>query len=87
LGGDNGLNVFATNFPDWVPIACPSDTPHSVPAAGPGATSGLSFGTASGHYTYGWQTSASWAGTCQRFELKLNDGTSTLHTADFMFFA
>ena len=86
LDGDRGLNVFAAGFPTSVPITCPSDTPHSVPAGGPGTTSGLSYGAASGHYTYGWATDAGWANTCRRFEIQLNDGTSTVHSADFMFF-
>jgi hypothetical protein len=47
---------------------------------------GLSFGVASGHYSYGWQTSDSWAGTCREFQLRLNDGTEA-HSATFMFFA
>jgi hypothetical protein len=86
LDGDRGTDVFATGFPTSVSIACPSWPPHSVPAAGTGATPGLSYGVASGHYSYGWATSAAWAGTCRRFEVKLNDGTTTLHSADFMFF-
>ena len=57
-----------------------------MPAAGPGATEGLSYGASSAHYTYGWRTAAAWAGTCRRFELKLNDGTAA-HTADFRFFS
>ena len=56
-----------------------------MPAAGAGAAPGLSFGVASGHYTYGWQTSGAWAGTCRQFSLQLNDGTAA-HTADFSFF-
>ncbi|HSS81485.1 MAG TPA: PxKF domain-containing protein, partial [Gaiellaceae bacterium] len=68
-------------------ITCPSWPPHSIPAAGAGTPTGLSFGAASGHYSYGWQTSNTWAGTCRRFQLQLNDGTATLHTADFMFFS
>jgi hypothetical protein len=87
LDGDRGLNVFADGFPTSVAIPCPAWTPHSVPAAGAGATAGLSFGTSSGHYSYGWQTDPSWAGTCRRFEIALNDGTGPIHTADFMFFA
>jgi hypothetical protein len=87
LDGDRGLTPFAAGFPTSETIACPGGTPHSVPAAGSDFSPGLQFGVASGHYTYGWQTSASWAGTCRRFELKLNDGTSTVHSADFMFFA
>jgi hypothetical protein len=82
LDGDRGLNIGTFSS---VPIACPSDTPHSVPAAGAGSTAGLSFGVASGHYTYGWQTDPSWAGTCRQFTLTLNDGTPP-HTADFSFF-
>jgi X-Pro dipeptidyl-peptidase len=87
LNGDRGLAVFAAGSPTSVAIPCPSWTPHSVPAAGAGSTAGLSYGVASGHYTYGWQTDGGWAGTCRRFELQLNDGTPTLHSADFMFFA
>jgi hypothetical protein len=85
LDGDRGLGVLSSV--GSTPIACPGWTPHSVPAGGVGTSPGLSFGVASGHYTYGWQTSASWAGTCRRFQLQLNDGTSTVHGADFMFFA
>jgi len=85
LNGDRGLTPFAAGSPGSVAIACPSGTPHSVPAAGAGTSPGLAFGVASGHYTYGWQTQAGWAGTCRRFELGLDDGTPA-HTADFMFF-
>jgi hypothetical protein len=46
----------------------------------------LSFGVASGHYTYGWQTDPGWAGTCRQFSLQLNDGTAP-HTAVFQFFS
>jgi hypothetical protein len=83
LNGNRGPSIGTF---DSTPISCPSWTPHSVPAAGQGATEGLSYGAASGHYTYGWRTSSSWAGTCRRFSLQLNDGTAP-HTADFMFFA
>ena len=87
LNGDRGLDVFAAGFPTSVPVACPSWTPHSVPAAGAGTTPGLSFGASSGHYSFAWQTSASWAGTCREFQIGLNDGTATLHRATFQFFA
>jgi photosystem II stability/assembly factor-like uncharacterized protein len=86
LDGDRGLNVFADGYPTSEQIPCPSGTPHSVPAAGAGSQAGLQYGTASGHYTYGWQTDPSWAGTCRRFEVVLNDGSGTVHSADFQFF-
>ena len=83
LDGDRGLSVGAFSSSA---VSCPSWAPHNVPAAGQGAVAGLQFGVASGHYTYGWQTSAAWAGSCQQFSLQLNDGTPP-HTAIFMFFA
>ncbi|HZS24217.1 MAG TPA: PxKF domain-containing protein [Gaiellaceae bacterium] len=86
LNGDRGLNVFADGYPTSEQITCPSGTPHSVPAGGAGTTAGLSYGVASGHYAFGWQTDPSWAGTCRQFQIVLNDGTSTVHSADFMFF-
>jgi X-Pro dipeptidyl-peptidase len=86
LNGDRGLDVLAAGSPTSVQVPCPSWTPHSVPAAGAGAVPGLSFGIASGHYSYGWQTDSAWAGTCREFQLQLNDGTAA-HTAIFMFFA
>jgi len=86
LNGDRGLNIFAAGFPQSVAIACPSWPPHSVPAAGSGTAPGLSYGVASGHYSYAWQTQTSWAGTCRQFAIALNDGSPTVHTADFMFF-
>jgi photosystem II stability/assembly factor-like uncharacterized protein len=83
LGGDEGLSIgtFSSS-----PVACPSWESHLVKAAGAGASPGLSYGVASGHYTYGWQTDNGWAGTCRQFSLQLNDG-SPPHTAVFMFFA
>jgi hypothetical protein len=87
LHGNRGLGVFESDYPTSVPISCPSWPVHSVHAAPSGASTGLSFSAVSGHYVYGWQTSNTWAGTCRRFELRLNDGTSTVHSADFMFFS
>jgi hypothetical protein len=85
LDGNRGSDIFAAGSPSSVPVSCPAWTPHSVPAAGAGTTPGLSFGVASGHYSYGWQTSNTWAGTCREFQMQLKDGS--IHTATFMFFA
>ena len=87
LDGDRGSNIFADGYPTSEAIPCPAGTPHSVPAAGAGSAPGLDFGVASGHYIYGWQTQAAWAGTCRRFEIVLNDGSGTVHSADFLFFS
>jgi hypothetical protein len=85
LNGDRGLDVFAAGSPTSEEIACPPWTQLPVRAAKPGSREGLSFVVATGRYLYGWQTSASWARTCRRFELVLNDGSATLHSADFIF--
>ncbi|HEY7018070.1 MAG TPA: PxKF domain-containing protein, partial [Gaiellaceae bacterium] len=85
LGGDRGLDIFQAGFPTSTPVACPSWAAHLVNAAGPGATTGLSFSSASGHYVYGWQTSAAWAGTCREFQVVVKDGSA--RTATFLFFA
>ncbi len=84
LNGDRGLGVLSSVAS--VPVACPAWTPHTLHAAGAGATAGLAYGVSSAHYTYGWQTSAGWAGTCRQFQMQLNDGTPA-HSALFMFFA
>src|SRR4029077_728664 len=52
LNGDRGLNIFAATFPSSTSVECPGWTPHSVPAAGAGTTPGVSYGTASGHYSF-----------------------------------
>ena len=54
LNGDRGLERLAPFT--TTPVTCPAWTPHTVPAARPGHHRGLSFGVASGHYTYGLQT-------------------------------
>lgn len=84
LNGDRGLGVLSSVTS--VPVACPAWAPNLLHGAGVGATAGLAFGVSSDHYTYGWQTSVGWAGTCRQFQLRLNDGTPA-HTAVFMFFA
>jgi len=86
LDGNQGLGVLAGGSPSSTEVSCPSWAPHSVKAAGQGSSTGLTFGSSSHHYYYGWQTEAAWAGTCRTFSLQLSDGTAA-HTATFMFFA
>jgi alpha-tubulin suppressor-like RCC1 family protein len=63
-------------------FACSSVPP---PGTNPGTSAGTQSGIqwASDHFQYGWNTASSWAGTCQRFVLRLDDGT--FHLADFQF--
>lgn len=84
LGGNYGLNIIAPGYPTATPISCSTGTTvNSGTLTDTAGGSGLQYDSSTGTYTYVWKTSKSWAGTCQRFDLRLNDGTD--HTADFQF--
>jgi Tol biopolymer transport system component len=84
LGGNQGLNIFASGYPKSQTIACdataPADGIDSTVTAG---GSSLSYDSSSGRYTYVWKTDKSWAGSCRALIVKLQDGT--VHRADFKF--
>jgi len=84
LSGNKGLNIFASDYPVSVGIACDtgaptSDVTETVTAGG----SSLSYDAGSDQYSYVWKTDAAWAGTCRQLVIKLNDGT--IHSANFKF--
>jgi hypothetical protein len=84
LGGNYGLNIIAVGYPTVTQISCTTGAPvNTGTLTDTAGGSGLQFDSATGTYTYVWKTSKSWAGTCQQFDLRLNDGTD--HTADFQF--
>jgi hypothetical protein len=83
LGGDRGLNIFASGSPSSQAIACDTLAPQgtvteTVTAGG----SSLSYSPASNRYTYVWKTEKSWTG-CRELRLELIDGS--VHTARFKF--
>jgi hypothetical protein len=73
LGGDFGLDVFADGSPTSQRINCQSKAPMAAPEP---ATGTLAFDSASGRYTYRWQTSAAWKGQCRALKLTFKDGVS-----------
>lgn len=84
LGGDQGLDIFVDGYPRSRAIDCDSGDPvdgveETVTAGG----SELSYNATTDQYTYVWKTNRSWAGSCRRLELRLDDGT--VHLADFEF--
>lgn len=88
LDGDQGLNIFSTGSPTVQEVSCatggvPVNTGTLTDTADTSGNSGLQYDAASDTYTYVWKTSKSWAGTCQKFSLGLNDGST--HTATFQF--
>lgn len=83
LGGDYGLNVITTI--KSLKVACPSTMQaDSLEETVSGTTSGLKYDSTADQYNYTWKTATSLAGTCQRLEMQLNDG-SILKTALFKF--
>jgi Tol biopolymer transport system component len=84
LGGNQGLNIFASGYPKSQTIACDSTAPaDGIDSTLTAGGSSLSYDSSSGRYTYVWKTDKSWAGTCRAFVLKTVDGVT--HRADFKF--
>jgi len=84
LGGNQGLNIFATGSPSSATTACTSTDPvdaieETVAAGG----SGLTYDATTGQYIYVWKTEKGWANTCRQLVMKLTDGSS--HRANIKF--
>ena len=82
LGGDQGLDVVAEDYPKLVLTQCASGLPDPIEETST-ANNGLTYDALTHTYTYVWKTVKSWKGKCGTFTLKLEDGTE--HTADFVF--
>jgi hypothetical protein len=83
LGGNYGLNIFASGYPRAQAIPCDGGAPTDDIETVSAGASGLSYDAATGQYTYTWKTDKKWAGTCRQLVLKLVDGTE--HIASFTF--
>jgi len=75
LGGDQGLNIFASGYPASVSAACNAATTDAIEETVTAGGSSLTFDAASGQYTYVWKTEKSWTG-CRQLQVKLRDGSS-----------
>ncbi len=84
LGGDQGLSILGTGYPKVQTIGCatgvPTDEVETTTTAG---QSTLTYDQPADTYTYVWKTTSTWAGTCRRLIIGLNDTTE--HAADFKF--
>jgi hypothetical protein len=84
LHGDQGLSIFQAGYPKSTKVACPGALPVvDVIETYAASTPGLHYDPGADQYVYVWKTSTSLAGTCQRLEVKLVDGTA--HYAFFKF--
>jgi hypothetical protein len=84
LGGNLGLNIFASGYPKSQMIPCDSTAPaDGIDATLTAGGSSLTYDASSSRYSYIWKTDKAWAGSCRALILKMNDGTT--HRADFKF--
>jgi hypothetical protein len=84
LGGDRGLEIFVSGYPNSNTIACEQSLPlDQVEETTTASNSGLSYDVAKDQYTYVWKTEKSWGGKCRDLALKLSDGSE--HKAHFKF--
>ena len=84
LGGNQGLNIFATGFPKSQTIAC--DTTADVDGIETTVSAGgssLTYDGVSNTYTYVWKTDKAWAGSCRQLVLEFADGST--QRANFKF--
>jgi hypothetical protein len=83
LGGDQGLAIFAKNYPVSAPMACSGAVQDAVEETVTAGGSSLSYDPTAGQYIYVWKTDKAWAGTCRQLQVKFADGSVQL--ANFSF--
>jgi hypothetical protein len=84
LSGNQGLNIFATGYPQSKQIVCSAGTSlDDVEATLTAGASSLSYDPTTDQYTYVWKTDKTWANACRQLVVMLSDGTA--HQANFQF--
>jgi hypothetical protein len=76
LGGNQGMGIFAPEYPQSHTIACDPTAPQDkVEKTTRASLSKLTYEMRPQQYVYYWATSISWRGGCRELVLKLVDGT------------
>jgi hypothetical protein len=84
LGGDQGLDILRAGYPRMTAVSCGDASPSNV--VQPTVTAGggsLHYDSTANQYSYNWKTSSSWADTCAKFDLGLNDGSTHAFLVQF----
>jgi hypothetical protein len=84
LGGDQGLNVLFSGYPQTASIPCTASSSDVVEEYGTGNVSSFKYDPVANQYIYNWKTDTKWSGTCRQLVVKLAD--NTYHRANFNFF-
>jgi hypothetical protein len=75
LGGDFGLKVFETGYPQARTVSCEAGAPvHQVNELVNAKSSGFTFDPVSQRYTYVWKTERSTVATCTELVFRFDDG-------------
>ena len=85
LGGDRGLDIFASGYPQVQSVSCSSESGDVVEETFASEPSHLTYSSANDQYTYLWRTDRSWAGQCKKLELKFVDHWNSNQGAIFSF--
>ncbi len=83
LGGNQGLEIFASGYPVSQGITCNSGSVDAIEETVTAGSSSLSYDPSTDQYNYVWKTKAAWKGTCRQLIVRLKDGTD--HKANFNF--
>jgi dipeptidyl aminopeptidase/acylaminoacyl peptidase len=84
LSGDQGLDIFATDYPKSQQIDCDSAAPlNNIEQTISAGSSGVSYDATTDRYTYAWKTNSDWAGTCRQLVVRFDDGK--VYRANFQF--
>jgi hypothetical protein len=84
LGGNMGLDIFATGYPTSRKISCDTQAvTDSIEETVAVTNSGLKYDPTAGQYIYNLKTEKVWANTCRELVVKLKDGTE--HPINFKF--
>ena len=76
LGGNQGMAIFAADYPKSQSIACDATAPvDGVEVTVSAGGSSLTYDPVTGLYAYVWKTDKAWAGTCRQLVLKFADGS------------
>lgn len=83
LGGDQGLDIFATGYPASEQVRCASESNAPRDPTTTAGGSVLTYDASTDRYSYVWKTNKAWKGTCRILTVRLADGTD--HFATFSF--
>ncbi len=83
LGGNMGLDIFASGYPRSVVIADQVGAEDTIEETVTAGGSSLTYDPIANQYVYVWKTDKTWATQSRQLQVKLKDGTD--HVANFKF--